>query len=230
MDDDEITLIRERLRTPRAAAIAGFIFSILLMTSQILVWITLPKQATTQAAQIVQHSQAVLFALNLLPLAGVAFLWFIAVVRDHLGEQEDRFFTTVFLGSGLLYIAMIFIGTAIAGALVSLLLDESAKGSVPVSYLLVRAEVYRFMSQFATKMAAVFMMSGSTIFIRTRLVPRWLALVGYAAAAGLLLSVGIVTWIPAVFPVWVMLVSGYILFQNRLRWNEQMYAKSTALK
>jgi len=43
-----------------------------------------------------------------LPFAGIAFLWFIGVLRDRLGELEDRFFATVFLGSGLLFLAMLF--------------------------------------------------------------------------------------------------------------------------
>jgi hypothetical protein len=29
-------------------------------------------------------------SLNLLPFAGIAFLWFIGVVRERLGEIEDR--------------------------------------------------------------------------------------------------------------------------------------------
>ena len=41
----------------------------------------------------------------------------IAVVRNRLGALEDRFFATVFLGSGLLYIAMTFTSAALAGDL-----------------------------------------------------------------------------------------------------------------
>jgi hypothetical protein len=61
----------------------------------------------------------------MLPFAGIAFLWFIAVMRDRLGELEDRFFTTVFLGSGLLFIAMIFTAVAIAGGIIRVLHSES---------------------------------------------------------------------------------------------------------
>ena len=59
--------------------------------------------------------KAILVALNLLPFAAIAFLWFIGVVRDRIGEGEDRLFATVFLGSGLLFIAMLFAGGAVAG-------------------------------------------------------------------------------------------------------------------
>jgi hypothetical protein len=211
----EAELIRRRLNTPRAAAIAGIVFSVLLMTSQILIWQSVPPDPMVASAEIVRHSREVVLALNLLPFAGIAFLWFIAVVRDRLGELEDRFFATVFLGSGLLYVAMMFTATAIAGALVGLLINQQTTGqiSAPV-YLLGRGEIYRFMSLFATKMAGVFMMSGSTIFLRTRVVPCWLAFTGYVLAAGLLVSIGVVTWIPAVFPLWVMLISVCILLQQ----------------
>src|SRR5215467_11071618 len=52
-----------------------------------------------------------------------AFLWFFAVVRNRLGALEDRFFSTVFLGSGLLYVAMIFISAALAGGLIRVLIN-----------------------------------------------------------------------------------------------------------
>jgi hypothetical protein len=51
-------------------------------------------------------------------------------------------------------------------------------------------------------MAGVFMFSNSTILVRTMIVPRWIALLGYALGAILLLSLGIIVWIPLVFPVW----------------------------
>jgi hypothetical protein len=50
------------------------------------------------------------------PFAGIAFLWFIGVVRDRLGAHEDRFFATVFFGSGILFLAMFFAAAAVAGA------------------------------------------------------------------------------------------------------------------
>ena len=103
---NEETLIRKELRTLRAAAIAGMLFGVLLITSQLLVWISIPANPT--ATDVIRHSRAVSLALSLLPFAGIAFLWFIAVMRSRLGALEDHFFATVFMGSGLLYIAMIF--------------------------------------------------------------------------------------------------------------------------
>jgi hypothetical protein len=212
---DGATLIRRRLRTPRAAGIAGIVFSLLLITSQALIRISIPSDPAAPPLEVVLHSKAVAVALNLLPFAGIAFLWFIAVVRDHLGELEDRFFATVFLGSGLLYIAMMFVASAIAGALIGLLSIDSGSLITSGTYALGRAEIYRFTNVFSTRMAGVFMMSTSTIFMQTRILPRWVAFLGYALALILLLSVGSVNWIVVVFPLWVALISACILIQNR---------------
>jgi hypothetical protein len=211
----DVELIRRSLKTPRAAGIAGIIFSLLLITSQVLIRLSIPSDPLASPLELVRHSKTVILALNLLPFAGIAFLWFIAVVRDRLGELEDRFFATVFLGSGLLYVAMIFVAASIAGALIGLLASDSGSLTTSATYALGRVEVYRILNIFAARMAAVFMGSTSTIFMRTRILPRWVAFFGYALSAALLLAGGSVTWIIMVFPVWVALISACILIQNR---------------
>jgi hypothetical protein len=149
-----------------------------------------------------------------MPFAGIAFLWFIAVVRDRIGKLEDRFFATVFLGSGLLYIAMIFASAALAGGLIRVLSSDNGALVRSDTYALGRAETYQIMNIYAIKMAGVFMISTSTISLRTRIVPRWTALLGYVLALFLLLSIGIVGWTPMVFPLWVFLMSVCILIHN----------------
>ena len=52
--------------------------------------------------------------MYLAPFAGIMFLWFIAVVRDQIAQREDRFFATVFFGSGLLFVALLFAAAAVA--------------------------------------------------------------------------------------------------------------------
>jgi len=106
--------------------------------------------------------------LNLLPFAGIAFLWFIAVLRDRLGELEDRFFATVFLGSGLLFIAMIFNVAAVAGGLIGTLGGTSVDLVQGGTYALTRAEIYQLTHTYAMKMAGVFMITTSTISLQTR--------------------------------------------------------------
>jgi hypothetical protein len=94
----ERDMIRQRMRTPRAAAIAGIVFSLLFITSLLLIWVSIPADPLGPASAVINHLKTISFSLNLLPFAGIAFLWFIAVIRDRLGELEDRFFATVFSG------------------------------------------------------------------------------------------------------------------------------------
>ena len=63
-------------------------------------------------------------------------------------------------------------------------------------------------------MAGVFMFSTSTIVLRTSFVPRWTAFFGYSWGALLLLSTGVIRWTPLVFPMWLLLISVAILFEN----------------
>ena len=212
---DEGSLSSKKLRTPRAAAIAGILFGVLMITSQLLVWLSVPVNPA--AADVIRHSRAVSLAMNLLPFAGIAFLWFIAVMRSRLGHLEDHFFTTVFMGSGLLYIAMIFTSAAMAAGLIRVLLNAPESLINTGGYTLGRAQVYQTMTVYGSKMAGVFMFSTSTILLRTRIVPRWIAVVGYVFGTMLLLSVGIVEWVSLVFPLWVFLVSAAILLEKSHR-------------
>ena len=210
-------LIHNRLWAPRAAAIAGILFCVLLITSQLLLWVSIPDSPGGPALDLVGHSKAIALALNLLPFAGIAFLWFIAVVRNRLGALEDRFFSTVFLGSGLLYVAMVFTSAALAGGLIRVLINAPEMLTQTGAYALGRAQIYQTMNVYGIRMAGVFMFSTSTILLRTGLVARWIAFLGYALGAVLLLSVGVIVWITLVFPVWVFLISVAILLENRSR-------------
>lgn len=70
------------------------------------------------------------------------------------------------------------------------------------------------MNIYAIKMAGVFMISTSTISLRTAIVPRWVAFLGFALALFLLLTIEIFEWTPIVFPLWVFLMSICILIEN----------------
>jgi hypothetical protein len=158
-------------------------------------------------------------ALNLVPLAGVAFLWFTGVLRDRLGQQEDRFLATVFLGSALSYVAMLFTAAALAGAviLVTAASADVAELTASASFRFMRAATYIVMNVYATKMAAVFMISTSTFVIYTKMAPRWIAIIGYILAIGLLVGSGYISWSFAVLPFWVFLMGVYILIDDLRR-------------
>jgi hypothetical protein len=60
---------------------------------------------------------------------------------------------------------------------------------------------------YALRMAAVFMILLATIWLKTGLMPRWLVVVTYLAALGLLVSSDFSMWLVLAFPVWVLVVS-----------------------
>ena len=78
----------------------------------------MPDDPQEPGSWLNSQSSTVALAVNLVPFAGIAFLWFIGVLRDRLGGREDKFFATVFFGGGLLFLAMLFSAAAVAGALI----------------------------------------------------------------------------------------------------------------
>jgi hypothetical protein len=208
-------LTRAQLKTPKAAAIAGIVFSGLLIA---IIWMlrrSIPADPLDPGAWLVTEPKTVTLALNLIPFAGVAFLWFIGVLRDRLGQQEDRFFATVFFGSALLFLAMLFAAAAITGTI--LLMAASADPTELINsatFRFARATVYIILNVYAIKMAAVFMLSTSTLVVYTKIAPRWIAFVGYALALVLLIGSYYVSWSFIVLPIWIFLVSAYILLDN----------------
>ncbi len=211
---DRVSSVHDRLRTPRAAALAGIAFSVLLIGSGWLLWSSIPDDPG-DAADVIRNSRRITLALDLLPFAGIAFLWFVGVLRDRMGEREDRFFATIFLGSGLLFIAMLFVGAAVAGGLIRILGEAPGPIIQSRAYALGRLQIHLTIQVYALKMAAVFMMSTATICLRTRIVPRWMAVLGYALALLLILQTSRTGhWITLAFPLWVLLISAFILVDN----------------
>ena len=207
----EVNLIRARMKAPRAAAIAGILFSVLLIAVLLLFRLSVRADPLEAGAWLKTSSKTIALALNLVPFAGIAFLWFIGVLRDRLGELEDRFFATVFLGSGLLFLAMLFASAALGGGIIIAYAAKPAELLSSPTFTFARAATYEVMNLYAVKMAAVFMISTCTLAIRTGVFARWIAFLGYAFALFLLLSGRYVAWIIMVFPIWVLLISIYIL-------------------
>jgi hypothetical protein len=215
---DNATLTRAHLKTPKSAAIAGIAFSLLMIAIFWLLRRSIPADPLDPGAWLAGNSKTVAFALNLVPFAGIAFLWFIGVLRDRLGQQEDRFFATVFFGSALLFLAMLFASAAVGGALILAASSvEPNELTNSATFRFGRAAAYIIMYVYAVKMAGVFMISTSTVVIYTAIAPRWIAILGYVLAVILLIGSYYISWSFAVLPIWVFLISIYILIDNVLR-------------
>ena len=195
-------------RSRRSAALAGIVFAILILSALVMTRIALNEVSLEALRADAQRRTLIRISLNLVPFAGIAFLWFIGVIRDQLGDVEDRLFSTVFLGSGLLFLAMLFSGTVALTGLMEVVATTDPDLGV---YGFSRSTTQTLVSVYAMRMAAVFTLSVSTVGIRTRALPRWVSYLGYVVALTLMVAAGEHKWTQLVFPTWVLLVSVVLL-------------------
>jgi hypothetical protein len=194
------------LSTPRAAAVAGVLFSLLFGTALVLIRLALPEGAEPGSQWLAGGGTNLKIAAMIMPFAGILFLWFMGVVRDGLGRYEDKFFSTVFIGSGLLFLAMMFLAAGVGAGL-----ERSDAAAHPDVATFGQMVLLAISKTYALRMAAVFMISLATIWLKTGLMPRWLVGVTYVVAAGLLLASDISMWLTLAFPIWVLVVSILLL-------------------
>jgi hypothetical protein len=212
-----IHLTGKRLTTPKAAAIAGILFALLFTISITLLRLALPSGPLDRVTWQDNGAELTRIALSLMPFAGISFLWFLGVVRDRLGAFEDQFFSTIFYGSGLLFLAMIFAASAIAAGITLTYSASNSEFTSSETYQFGRAIMSQFFTIYALRMAGVFVISLGTIWLRTGVMPRWLSFITYLFAIFLMLSTTLNLWMVLVFPTWVFLVSIYIMVLNLRR-------------
>ena len=201
-------------KTPRAAAIAGILSSVLLLAAFILIRMSVPTDPKEPGAWLHEDAWTVELALSLLLFAGVAFLWFIGVLRDRMDRQEHHLLATVFFGSGLLFLCMLFVFAALVSGVVIAFSSAPHEMMNSTTFRFARATIYTIANVYMLKMAAVFMISTSTVSLATAIAPRWIAYAGIASGLLLLFAGSHLDWSFAVFPLWVLLISAYILFDN----------------
>lgn len=211
MSTEAPALIRPLWRTRRAAAVAGILFGVLLLSAMVMTRIALAEGSLQLLQSDPQRRTLIRWSLGLVPFAGIAFLWFIGVIREQLGSVEDRLFSTVFLGSGLLFLAMLFVGAITSSSLLDML-DRPSVDSVLWNFGQDNAQ--GLFGLYAMRMAAVFTISVSTVGRRAAAMPRWISFLGYAVALGLLVASNGQPWLQLAFPAWVLLVSIVILVRS----------------
>ncbi|MES9525631.1 hypothetical protein [Streptomyces capoamus] len=205
------------LLTPRAAGLAGVAFALLMAAAMVLVRLGLPEGAGAGTAQGFTDStrrDALRAALALVPFAGIFFLWFIGAIRTHVGEAEDRFLATVLLGSGLVFTATMFVAAAAADA-VLVVSHPAGVPPLPASWDFGRHLAYTLMTEYATRMAAVFVSSMSVIGRRLGVLPRRLTTLGFLTALVLLFAASNLRWAELVFPAWSLVLGVHILLASR---------------
>ena len=175
------TQFQQASAPPRVVDISGIIFSALYIASLVLIRLAIPADPTEPGAWLTDPAARnwVRIALNLVPFTGIAFLWFMAVLRNRIGLLEDKFFATVFLGSGLMFIAMLFAAVAVSRGLLETFGSGDKLPDQSETYRVGRGMAYALMNTFGIKMAAVFMFVTSAIGLRTAFLSRWVSFVGF---------------------------------------------------
>jgi len=217
VDPSETELAPRFLQTPRAAGVAGILFALMFGVIVVLFRSVLPLDPRSAGNWLTNAGDRrdLDLALALIPFCGIFFLWFLGAVRAHIGDAEDKFFATIVLGSGLLFIAMLFVFGARFGALVSL--AGLYHGEPPLALWRLGREIsFNIAMVYAMRVGAVLMFSSSVIAYRLRIHVRPVIVVGFAGALVLLFASPTTPWLQLVFPFWVLVVSINILVRRLL--------------
>lgn len=202
------------LRTARSAAIAGLLFSVIMVAVLLLFRSAFPHDAALNSsfAPTAEALDRGRWALLLLPYAGIAFIWFMASLTYSLGHADRRLFTTVFLMSGAVFVALIFVAGAVGTAELSAW--EVGQDLSSGQRLIPAITVNTLLINYTARMAAVFTLAISTLGRVRKLLPSWLTLIGTATGLFLLLVPFGVDHVQYVFPAWVTILSIYLLIRN----------------
>ena len=209
---------RSRAASIESAALAGLAHAGLLAASLALIQYDRPPLSAgddelTAFLSSPDATARLVMAMNLTPLSVIAFLWFIAVIRRRVGDREDKFFSTVFLGSGLVLAALLLVGSAVHGA-TAVLATQTDRVPDPDAYRLMRSVGQGILGIAAPRLGAVFILATSNLGRRTGALPRWLVAFGALAGIVMVVDVTFSEPMPFVFPVWVALVSLALLFRK----------------
>ncbi|HSF84424.1 MAG TPA: hypothetical protein VLG28_02035 [Acidimicrobiia bacterium] len=212
--NDEPAPLRRRAES---AAAAGVVYSILAVVALVTVQ-SVPPASSTEAVWNEWIGEAsnragLVVALSLASISAVAFLWFVAVVRRRIGDREDRFFATVFLGSALVHVALWLVVMSILAAPAMINTED-----MPLEwdvFRLAEGTAIGILLVAAPRIQAVFVASTSTMFLRTRVVPTWLSYVGYVLAVVMFIVPIVTTPVGLGLPAFVLVASVTILFTRR---------------
>jgi hypothetical protein len=210
--------VASRIRSIEAAAVAGLVFAVLSFISLLLLN-SPPDPAAPDSEIIAWYSdpanRALLtLGLSLSVVSAISFLWFVAVIRRRVGDREDRFFATVFLGSGILLTGVMLVGSATlaSGAVTA----DLADGRVPDASVLTALTGLgtSLLLLVLLRIQAVFVVSTSTLALRSNAFSRWLSYFGYGIALVMFFMPILTEPIGLAFPVWVGILSIALLVRK----------------
>ena len=214
--EEEVPRGRARHRSARLTSILGVTFAILFTVGLYLMSMT-PRPDATDAEVRAYYAAGdarylLISGLYLIPFSAVAFLWFLAALRQWAEQSRrtiDQLLSTVQLLSGVSFITLALAEAAAATVVAA----EVTLAQTPLD--LVAARQFPQFGRallviFGMRMAAIFVMTTVNIGRQAQLYPRWFVIGSVVVAVALFLAASLDPWLVTVFPVWVLVLSGLI--------------------
>jgi hypothetical protein len=202
----------------RMSAVSGIVFAGLFVASLVLVrqapGIAAPDRVYADFYTVGKGNVLVTAGLYIVPFAGITYLWHMSATRtliESLPGSSSEVARWLQLASGVLFVCMLFTGTAAVGAVALLTVFSDTPLPSPEVARTLTGAGYGMVFVFGVRAAGMYMITTTTLTRRRGLLPRWVAVVGYLGATFLLVST---TFHPAtllVFPGWVLLLSVVLL-------------------
>jgi hypothetical protein len=205
-------------RIARTAGWSGLLFAGLLVASLLLVS-RVPGLGDSDAAYRSFYAGGAetltVVGLYLVPFAGIACLWHMIATRTLMQVRRPGSWTEVphwlHLAASVIFVCLLFAGTAAVGAVALLTEFSSAPLPGPDVARALSSLGYALVFVYGVRAAGMYMLTTTGLMRTAQLLPRPLVLLSYLAAAFLLLSVTFHPAILLVFPGWVLMVSIVLL-------------------
>jgi hypothetical protein len=205
----------------RASALSGIVFAGLFLVALVLV-----RQAPGLAASDRVYTEfytagtgnvLVTVGMHIVPFAGIACLWHIGSTRSLIESLPGP--TTglphwLQLASGVLFVCMLFAGTAAVGAVALLTVFSSTPPPSPEVARTFTGAGYGLVFVFGVRAAGMYMITTTTLARQRDLLSRPMAVVTYLAAAFLLVTTTFHPVTLLVFPGWVLVLSVLVLVRT----------------
>jgi hypothetical protein len=205
------TLLR---RSATFSGASGLVFAALFLAALVLLR-QAPRLNTPDAAYTAFYSAGsgnvlVTLGMHVVPFAGIAFLWHMSATRtliDAVPGTPAEVQRWLQVTSGIVFVCMLFAGTAAVAAVALLTVFSSAPVPPPSVARTLSGAGYGLVFVFGVRAAGMFIIATTTLLRTRRLLPRWLAVLSHLAAGFLLVSTTFHPVVLMVFPAWVACVS-----------------------
>lgn len=205
-------------KSAQVSALSGILFAGLFVLALVLVrqgpGLGVPDRVYADFYQVGRGNVIVTAGLYVVPFAGIAFMWHMSALRtviEALPGPSSEMPRWLQLSSGVLFVCMLFAGTAAVGAVALLTVVSTAPLPPPEVARALSAAGYGLVFVFGVRAAGMFMITTTTLSRKRGLVPGWFTLISYLAAAFLLVSTTFHPAILLIFPGWVLVLSVVLL-------------------